>query len=201
MDNYKEETKKTYDKYSSDFDLKFKKHFDGYLLSFANFFINNLSGKDVLDLGSGPGNHAVYFKEKGLDVLCLDISEKMIEKCQEKGLKGIVGDIESLSLDDRYDGIWAYAALLHVPRKNIPSVVSNIAKLLKPKGFLAIAVKEGVGEGFETHEKYPETKRWFTYFSDEEIRSFFSRDFDLIETSKTNVKDKYVFLNYLFRLK
>lgn len=200
--NYKEETKRTYNLYPADFDTKFEKHFHKNVKHTADLFISHLPGKTILDLGCGPGNHGVYFKEQGLDALCGDLSEEMVRLCQQKGLKSQIVDIENIDFPAQsFDGIWAYASLLHVPKDRMPAVVQDITGLLKPNGLLALAVKEGKGEGMETHEKYPGTQRWFTYFTDKEIKALFSQNFDLLAQSATPVSPRYNFLDYLFRIK
>ncbi|MCW5516848.1 class I SAM-dependent methyltransferase [Muriicola sp. Z0-33] len=42
---------------------------------------------NVLDIGCGAGNHALYLQEKGLDVTGLDVSEGAISTCKLRGLK------------------------------------------------------------------------------------------------------------------
>lgn len=65
----------------------------------------------MLDLGSGPGNHAKYFAVQGFDVTCLDISEPLLARCREKRLKTMRRDLEDLKLPpDHYD------ATGHLPR-------------------------------------------------------------------------------------
>ncbi len=198
--DYKNKTKGAYDKYAEKFDQKFGEHFEFWVKKEADLFLENLEGMKIVDLGSGPGNHAAYFKENGCDVLCVDLSEEMMKICRQKGLKAQAMDIENLQLPEKsFDGVWAYASLLHILREKVPQVIKAIAKILKPGGMLGVAVKEGNREGFETNEKYPGTERWFTYFTDEEMKQLFSDGFELVHSSKTNVKNKYVFLNYFFR--
>ncbi|HLF54297.1 MAG TPA: class I SAM-dependent methyltransferase [Candidatus Nanoarchaeia archaeon] len=198
--DYKTETKKTYEKYAKAFEQKFSEFFELRVKEEADLFLKHLKGKKILDLGAGPGTHAKYFQDKGYDVLCIDLSEEMVKICREKGLKAEVMDIENLQLPEKsFDGVWAYASLLHVPREKIPQVIKAIAKILKPGGILGVAVKEGKGQNFETNEKYPGTERWFTYFTDEEMKQSFADGFELVHSSKTNAKNKYVFLNYFFR--
>lgn len=87
---YKKETKKTYDENADYFDQKFEEYKEKYMKQQFEKAISLFpENARILDLGSGPGNHAKLFHEKGFDVLCLDISEKSLEKCREKGLKTI----------------------------------------------------------------------------------------------------------------
>jgi ubiquinone/menaquinone biosynthesis C-methylase UbiE len=197
--NYKEETKKTYNQFASDFEEKFTDHFvNGGVKDRADLFIENLNGIKVIDLGCGPGMHTEYFKSKGLDVLCIDFSEKMIEICKSKGLNAEVMDIEDLQLEDNsFDGIWAYTSLLHVPKANMTKVIEKISRIIKPQGLLAFALKEGSTEGFEEHVKYPGTKRWFNYYPDAEVRSMFSK-FELLSFNRS-VFNKHTFISYLYK--
>ena len=201
-EEYKTETKRTYDLYAESFDQEFDEHFKAHVQNEADIFIKELSGKKILDLGCGAGTHALYFKKQGFDVLCADISEKMLTLCRKKGLDTQIVDIENITLPkESFDGVWAYTSLLHIPKKSIEKVITEIASLLKPHGIFGLAVKEGTQEQFETNKKYPNTKRWFTYFTEDEIRKLLAPHFDILYCQKTNVKDKYVFLNYVARKK
>lgn len=201
-EDYKSITKTAYDKYASIFDTKFEEHFQKRVHKKADNFIKNLQGSKILDVGCGSGNHALYFKNQGLDVTCVDISEAMIDICKKKGLKALVADVEDLDLNEKFDGVWAYAVLLHLPKERISEALGSLIKHLKPGGLISVALKEGRGEGFETHHKYPDTKRWFTYFTAEEIKNLFDKNkFDLLYEGKENVENKFNFLEYVYRLK
>ena len=97
--NYKEITKQSYNEYPREFDLYFQESFDKYSVKFAESFIKKLKGKKILDLGSGSGIHASYFKNKGFDILCIDNSEEMIRLCKGKKLNAQLMDIGNLETD------------------------------------------------------------------------------------------------------
>ncbi len=82
MDNYKKETINSYNKNSKELSRKFRKLFDLKRRRDFSVFFDLLSGNKILDLGCGSGDHAYYFSKKGLDVTCVDLSEKMIESCK-----------------------------------------------------------------------------------------------------------------------
>lgn len=201
---YKEETRKLYNRYAEKLSGKFDAYFREYPIvqELADFFLEQLQGKKILDLGAGNGVHASYFKEKGYDVLCGDISERMVELCREKGLRSEVMDIENMGLKEQsFEGVWAYTSLLHIPRDKVFGVLEDIARILKSRGIFALAVKQGEGEGFESSERYPGERRWVTYFTDEEIRKMADSLFEILKFSTTEVSDGDVFLNYVFKLK
>jgi len=41
----------------------------------------------VLDIGVGAGRHSLYIQEKALDVIGIDISDKALEVCRQRGVK------------------------------------------------------------------------------------------------------------------
>ena len=199
--DHKAENKKAYNQYAQKFEEKFKIHVEEYVHKEADIFLTHLLGKEIIDLGSGPGNHALYLQERGYKVLCVDFSEAMLELCKEKGLNTKYMDLEKWDLpDNSLDGIWAYASLLHIPKNKIPEVTKNIKKTLKREGILGIAVKEGSGEDYDTNEKYPGTKRYFTYFNDEDIKKLFEKDFEVLFKSR-RVSEEITWLFYLLKVR
>jgi len=205
--DYKTETKKAYDSYPEKFDEYFGFYFDQYVQKEADNFLSKLKGKTILDLGSGTGNHAEYFQKKGFDVTCLDISEEMLKVCKNKGLKTVLMDIENLGLKEKFDGIWSYTSFLHLQKRKLEYVVPKIASVMKPHSLFFLSLIEGNGEKYEANERFPGVNRWFSYFTNEEIKKLFSTNFDLVYESKTSYfstktnEVKYVFLNYIFKLK
>ena len=202
MGDYKLETKEAYERYAQIFDPKYKEHFDLYVRPEAENFIRHLSGKSVVDLGSGPGHHAQFFKDQGLDVLCVDIAEEMLRLCQKKGLKTRLSDFEYLDLPRKsVNGVWAYTSLLHLEKSKVPAVKEKVVSLLKPKGLFGISLKEGEGEGFEEEkEKYPGVRRWFAYYQDKEVQDLMKKEFDVIYRDRRE-SNGFRYLAYLFRLK
>ena len=199
--DYKAETKKTYDSFPDSFEAKFDTYFHRHLQNEVNEFLKRIPvGGTILDLGSGAGNHALQFLKRGYDVTCADISEEMIKKCKEKGLKAVAMDFERLEFPPAsFDGVWAYTSLLHIPKSNLESVLKGILNIMKEKGILFLGMKEGVDEGFRTQDKYPGTKRWFSLYTDSELRKIVSPAFDIEFSSATKVDGDHTFLNYLLR--
>jgi len=206
MKDYKEETIRAYDTFTKDFDRKFKEQFEKRTKALATQYVKLLRQQfpndnlKVADIGSGPGHHAQYFTQCGIDVHCFDLSEKMVRMCKAKGLRASVMDLEDLMLPEKnYHGIWAYTSLLHTPKENLPMVLSKFYRLLKENGLLGVALKQGKGEGFEENQEYPGTRRFVAYYTDDEVREIFSRHFEMIFHSEDVVREDLVFLNYIFR--
>lgn len=198
--DYKEETQKVYDKFPEHFDLKFGEYSNIIKEELEETIKLFPPNSKILDLGSGSGNHALFFKNKGFDVLCLDISDGMLSKCREKGLKTIKMDFEELEFPEKsFDVVWAYTSLLHISKEKTFKVVDKISFILKDNGFLMISFKEGIGEGAVDFRLGG--KRWFSLYTDEEIRQLLEKDFIILKNWKNPVPNKSdkVFLDYFCR--
>jgi ubiquinone/menaquinone biosynthesis C-methylase UbiE len=202
MEDYKQKTVESYDKHAKEFAEKFKAKMELNRRYEFPRFIELLQGKDMLDLGCGAGDHSVYFSQQGLNVTCIDLSEEMIKLCRQKGLdKAFVMDIENLAFENNsFDGIWATASLLHVPKAKIEDVVQSLHGLLRNNGVLYVCVKEGEGERLMDDKHYEGTKRFFAFWTQEELLNMFGKQFTVIESKKDKLGHTS-FLEAFFRKK
>lgn len=132
---------------------------DGLLhqnLSFLNYRLVGDArirpGQRVLDLGSGTGYPAIVAADavgnEG-EVLGLDLSEAMLDRAKRKAyglglfqLDFRVADVTHLSEEDNsFDAVVSRFCLMFLP--DIQKAVSEIARVLKPGGYLAAAVWSG----------------------------------------------------------
>jgi hypothetical protein len=61
---------------------------------------------------------------------------------------------EELDAVERYDGIWANACLLHVPRRGLPDVLSRVFRALRLGGYHFASFKSGGEEGRDRLGRY-----------------------------------------------
>jgi hypothetical protein len=54
--------------------------------------------------------------------------------------------VQDLDLEDQFDGVWACASLLHVPRAELSGVIDRIARAMKVGGVFYMSFKHGSGE-------------------------------------------------------
>lgn len=192
--------KHVYEQYGEVLAQKYASSFPKNVREYARRFVRALPGKTVLDVGCGPGTHALYFSQVGLDVTCIDISETMLKKCEVKGLKTLLVDLQEMRFPDRtIDGIWAITSLVHIQKKNLASVVKKWCRMLRANGIIFISVHEGEKEGFEIKSDLPQAPRWFAYYTDEEIKRIFSQYFEVLFTSRDVMPSGNVFLVYMMR--
>ena len=104
-----------------------------------NFFIQNCSGKKVLDYCCGDGDTAVLMAEQGATVSGIDISYVSIQNAKEralkKGLKSVhfmVMDAERLRFKDKYFDVITCLGVLH--HLDIKKAYPELARVLKLDG-------------------------------------------------------------------
>ena len=133
------------------------------LLPFAgvqNRFLMRLpQGGHILDFGCGSGRDTRAFLRQGFQVTAVDGSAKMCRLASE--FTGIlVKQMRFQELDDKnvYDGIWACASILHLPKNELPGVMVRMREALKDHGLIYTSFKYGDFEGWIGD-------RYFTYFT------------------------------------
>lgn len=138
------------------------------------------SGDTVLDAGCGPGFRARMFAEKGLRVTGIDFSEEMIAQAKKEAPQGsfAVMDVRDIAeLDKQFDGIYARALLLHIPKKEISDIVHTLFSVLKSGGYLYVSVKEKRDGQSEEEMKEEDDygyayERFFSYFTLDEMKEY-----------------------------
>jgi len=92
----------------------------------------------ILDFGCGPGRDLKVFVERGHNAIGLEGAERFAAMAE--GLSGCEvwrQDFLKLELPENYfDGVFANAALFHVPKQELPRVLLELRATLKPGGVL-----------------------------------------------------------------
>jgi SAM-dependent methyltransferase len=68
---------------------------------------------------------------------------------QLTGLEARLLAFNAVEFDREFDGIWACAALLHIARQDLDSVLARLTRALKPGGVLYLSFKYGDAERIE----------------------------------------------------
>ena len=111
------------------------------------FFSNLHDGADVLDAGCGSGRDSLVFINKGYNVSSMDASEEMVKLASKLlNKKVLVRRFQDIECKNIFDGIWACASLLHVPKKEILDVFIRLTGALKKDGIIQASFKYGSGE-------------------------------------------------------
>jgi len=154
-------------------------------------------GSSILDLGCGDGRDAKIFSERGFKVTGIDLSDKMLDLARTKVALAIFKkmDIRNLEFpDNSFEGIWAVASLLHIPKKEIHKALSESYRVLKKKGIIYICVKVGEGEELKPDKRYDESAfKFYSYFQPTELERFVKKSgFKILESKKIILDNEYI---------
>lgn len=124
-----------------------------------NALLEHLGGRGpyrILDFGCGPGRDLQAFRELGHEAIGLDGSERFVRMARKfSGCEVWQQDFLNLQLPAEYfDGIFANAALFHVPSQELPRVLTQLWAALKPHGVLFSSNPRGDNEEGWSGERY-----------------------------------------------
>ncbi len=158
------------------------------MLKFNEYLPN---GK-VIEIGSGVGKDAQALIGLGYDYLGTDASIGLIELAKQRNPSAQFVQKYAHELDPsvgEFDGFWASAVLLHIPRNEMEKSLLAISSILRNEGVGFITMKEGEGERID--EK---TGRLFTYFKEDEFRDVLeSTGFSVLEVGRRDTeKDNWL---------
>ena len=126
----------------------------------------------ILDAGCTGGRDSKKFLDRGFDVVGIDLVDSFIESAKKFAPSGEFKKMDLRDLkfkDNSFDGIWASMVLLHLKKAEAKQVIQRFKQILKSNGYLFIAVKEGTGERFVSDPLTPNHKRFFHYYSSDEL--------------------------------
>jgi len=122
----------------------------------------------ILDLGCGSGRDTKAFLESGYKVEAVDGSSELCRRASEfTGIPVRQMFFQELDISNRYDGVWACASILHLPKEELSEVLKKIAVALHIGGILYTSFKYGTFEGLRNG-------RYFTDFTEKTLTEFWS---------------------------
>lgn len=151
------------------------KPFDRHILSMLAARVEGV----VCDLGCGPGQVARYLRDQGVqEVLGVDFSAGMLEQARR-----LNPDIEFLEAsmyrlpvkNEAWGAIVAFYSLIHIPRRDVPQVLQELRRVLRPDGLLLVS--------FHLGQSTVQSKSWwgmpvamdYTYFLSAEMRNYLTQ--------------------------
>lgn len=160
----------------------------------------------ILEIGAGGGRDAKILIEMGYEYTGTDISKNFIEVAQEKNPNTtfLVQSVYDLNFPKNtfFDGFWASASLLHIPKSKIDSALQQIKKYIRIEGIGFISLKKGEGENMDeqTFEEKP-FNRIFAYYSESEFTEILHRNgFELLQFIENKMTKKTTWLCFFVRL-
>jgi cyclopropane fatty-acyl-phospholipid synthase-like methyltransferase len=149
----------------------------------------------LLELGAGTGKDSLFFKNNGLAVTAIDLSENHIEKCRAKGLNALCLDIYHIDKKfhkDQFDAIYSLNALLHIPKKDLQDIFGKIKKVLKKEGLFYLGVYGGQNKEKEFRQDDGIHKRFFSFHEYNDylhiVKKLFKVEYSRILHKNTNLE-------------
>ena len=112
-------------------------------------------GGCILELGCGAGNHAAEMLARGFALRATDGSPEMAEIASRRLNHPVeVMRFDELEERETFDGVWASACLLHVPRSELAGILARIHRAMKTGGLFYASFKAGEGDGRDSLGRY-----------------------------------------------
>lgn len=120
----------------------------------------------VLDLGCGSGRDIKHFASIGTQVIGMDYSFSLLQRAKIFSQQTVIlTNFLTLPFkDSSFDAVWAMGSLLHTPRPQVTSALSEIHRILKSHSLLFSSVKKGDGHTID------EKGRYFEFYQQDEWR-------------------------------
>lgn len=136
----------------------------------------HLGGGTILDLGSGNGAKAKLLIAKESYVICLDNSFEMLKFGRLNN--SIQASIESIPFKNQtFDGVLANCSLNHLPMNLLPYCLTEIKRVLKPRGALLVTMK--LGQDTEGYFEEDNITRFQAFYKKETLDGIISNLFNL----------------------
>ncbi|MDC7245546.1 MAG: class I SAM-dependent methyltransferase [Sphaerochaetaceae bacterium] len=138
-------------------------------------------GGTIIDGGCGSGRDLRFFRLRGYKAEGFDSSEKMATAAScYSGAKVRNMRFEDLDETDEYDGFWACASLIHVPRDLHKKVFTSIYRSLRNGGILYCSFKD-------SEEDFYDGERVFYCYTVQQLGEFVrnNTDFSIIDIWKS----------------
>lgn len=190
----KQKTAETYDKIASGYSVG---HFDHFWIEEFDFYKSIIDGKKVIDLGCGAGRDGVVFVENGFDYVGIDASDGMLKVASGRVPKGKFEQMDFSKtnfFDNTFDGFWAAASFLHIPKKDVGEVLQEAKRITKNGGvgFISVKEKAKMDEGMINEVKYGGLGRYFSFYMQDEFKNLLEQNgFSLIRMTAHTEDDEW----------
>ncbi|GGC82248.1 methyltransferase [Tersicoccus solisilvae] len=118
-------------------------------LAMIEHFVSLLAQpRDVLDAGCGAGRMMPLLAGLGCRVQGVDLSAGMIRRAQRDHgqFPSRVATLSGLPFPDAaVDGVFSWYSTIHTPDAELPGVLAELRRVVRPGGFVLLAFQSGAG--------------------------------------------------------
>ena len=149
MNTWLEQTRESYDNIAREYAHNLFEELKGKPLDRAllNRFAEAVKPLGVaVDLGCGPGQIARYLHERGVQVIGVDLSPKMVALAKQltPTVDFFQGNMLALDVPEHaWGGIAAFYSIVHLPRTQMLDALRELKRVLIPNGIILLAFHRG----------------------------------------------------------
>lgn len=119
----------------------------------------------VLDVGCGAGRIGLYLQEQGHEVVGIDVSERAVEICRERGLQGArvldIAEVNTDTLDGNFDTVLMCGNNFGLvgTQENAPDVLGRLACVTADDATLIAQSRDPLATDKAAHRSYHDLNR------------------------------------------
>lgn len=128
----------------------------------------------ILDIGCAAGRYSRALKDKGFEVVGIDLSEELLKiaKKENPDIPFILADMRKLPfLNESFDSVCAIAVLHHLEKHDMDGALQEMRRVLKPGGILWVSTKMGEGALTTSDSLAEGEEREFTLLTEDGLDS------------------------------
>lgn len=161
-------------------------------IEYSYTFLGDILGKNVLEIGGGLGEQAVYFAGQGGVVTVIDISAESLKSMQELAgregvrVRGVVMDAQKMTFDSgQFDVVYINSVMMHVDCAKVMSECSRVLRrggkliIVEPlkyglfvQGYRLVSSYKKMKPQYMTLARFVEGKKYFSAFTHQEFYFF-----------------------------
>ncbi len=159
----------------------------------------------ILVIGPGLGRDADFFAREGLNVVGIDLSQKMLKLWEKRIVKKNRRFVRANALcmpfrEKSFDGIWCMGTCAHWKNDEVKTALVFFWNLLKKRGVLCADVPVGDGEHWVKSIEVGNEKRFFSFWNqldwEEALRD---AGFEFMASFEMELDEEYVWLTSFAR--
>ena len=194
------------DYYDQDAHRRAGRDLHGVRLGYRQRFFEHLgpSPATVFEVGCGPGKDGAAFVAEGHRYVGLDLSVVHARYTRDAVGSAMQGSLLALPVaSGAADAVWTMSTYMHVPTPSIEAAVAELARVVRPGGFVGIGTWGGTGEERVLDEDQFDPPRFFALRHHDVMRELY-RAHGTIEHEEillpTSATDNWEYLFVILRL-